>query len=117
MSPDDRREIKSQVWGWNLFLLCASFLMSSRIRSSDALSSAGSAIFFVADGLTHLHLCRFITETQAVRQLPGLQGVRRQVSLEGFHVPQPENPVEPPVKTGEALFYFKFVYTYFSFFN
>jgi len=48
MSTDERREIKFQLWGWILFLLCASFFIASSIRSGDALSFVGSAIFFAA---------------------------------------------------------------------
>ena len=51
MSDRDRmREIRSQLWGWILFVICAGLFIAASLRSGDHLSLAASIVFLVACG-------------------------------------------------------------------
>jgi hypothetical protein len=47
---DDRtkREVKFQLWGWVLFILCAGFFTASSIKNGDIFSLVASFIFLIA---------------------------------------------------------------------
>ena len=44
----ERHEIKYQIIGWILFILCAIFFIVSSLRNQDILSFIGSVIFLIA---------------------------------------------------------------------
>ena len=49
MSDDRRkREVKFQLWGWVLFILCAGFFIAGSIKNKDIFSLLASFIFLVA---------------------------------------------------------------------
>jgi predicted membrane channel-forming protein YqfA (hemolysin III family) len=43
-----RKEIKYQLLGWILFILCAIFFILSSLKNHDTLTFIGSVIFLVA---------------------------------------------------------------------
>lgn len=45
---DGEREVKFQLWGWILFLVCAGFFIASSVESRSILGLIGSIIFLVA---------------------------------------------------------------------
>ena len=46
--PDEKKELKFQLWGWILFIVCALIFIASSIRMNDGLMLAGSLCFLVA---------------------------------------------------------------------
>jgi uncharacterized membrane protein len=44
----ERHEIKYQIIGWILFILCAIFFIVSSLRNQDILTFIGSVIFLIA---------------------------------------------------------------------
>lgn len=48
MKPQQRRELRFQLWGWALFILSAGFYIAASIRIGDILSLLGSLFFFGA---------------------------------------------------------------------
>ena len=49
MSDDDRlREVKFQLVGWILFVICAGLFIAASLRSGDRLGLAASIVFLVA---------------------------------------------------------------------
>jgi predicted membrane channel-forming protein YqfA (hemolysin III family) len=49
MSADHgKRQARSHLWGWLLFLVCAGFFIASSIESNDILGLIGSIIFLIA---------------------------------------------------------------------
>ena len=45
---DGKKELKYQLWGWILFIVCAFIFIASSIRMGDGLMLAGSLFFLVA---------------------------------------------------------------------
>ncbi|MEE8391063.1 MAG: hypothetical protein V3S14_09750 [Anaerolineae bacterium] len=46
MSDDDRnRELKLNLWGWIIFMLCSVLFIASSIRNHDTLSLVASILF------------------------------------------------------------------------
>jgi hypothetical protein len=43
-----KNELKFQIWGWILFIVCAIIFIASSIRMGDGLMLAGSLFFLVA---------------------------------------------------------------------
>ena len=49
MSDDHtKHEVKFQLWGWVLFILCAGFFIASSIKNKDIFSLVASFIFLAA---------------------------------------------------------------------
>jgi Ca2+/Na+ antiporter len=49
MANDDReREMKFNLWGWILFVLCAIFFIASSLLDGNILGLVGSIIFLIA---------------------------------------------------------------------
>lgn len=42
------QDMKHQLWGWILFLVCAIFFIASGLKNQDILTIAGSVVFFIA---------------------------------------------------------------------
>ncbi len=42
------RNLKFELWGWILFILCAGFFIASGIKNQDLFSLIGSIIFLIA---------------------------------------------------------------------
>lgn len=45
---DNKTNLKFELWGWILFVLCAGFFIASAIKNHDLLSLIGSIIFLIA---------------------------------------------------------------------
>jgi len=45
---DGRKDLKFQLWGWILFIVCAFIFIASSIRAGDGLMLVGSLFFLVA---------------------------------------------------------------------
>jgi len=45
---ETKKDLKYQLWGWILFIVCAIFFIVSSIRMGDGLMLAGSLFFLVA---------------------------------------------------------------------
>lgn len=45
---DKNNDLKTQLWGWVLFILCAVLFTLSGVRARDILTIAGSIIFLIA---------------------------------------------------------------------
>ena len=45
---EGKRELKYQLWGWILFIVCAVIFIASSIRMGDPLMLVGSLFFLVA---------------------------------------------------------------------
>jgi hypothetical protein len=45
---DVKNELKFQLWGWILFIVCALIFIASSIRVGDGLMLVGSLFFLVA---------------------------------------------------------------------
>lgn len=45
---EENKGLKTQLWGWALFILCAILFTLSGIRAGDILTIAGSIVFLVA---------------------------------------------------------------------
>ena len=43
-----KRNLKFELWGWILFILCAGFFIASSIKNNDPLTLMGSIIFLIA---------------------------------------------------------------------
>ncbi len=43
-----RQEIKQQLIGWILFILCAIFFIASSLKNKDTLTFIGSVLFLIA---------------------------------------------------------------------
>ncbi len=43
-----RQEIKQQLVGWILFILCAIFFIASSLKNKDTLTFIGSVLFLIA---------------------------------------------------------------------
>jgi hypothetical protein len=49
MADDDReREMKFNLWGWILFVVCALFFIASSLQGRNILGLVGSIIFLIA---------------------------------------------------------------------
>jgi hypothetical protein len=48
---NEKRDMKFQLWGWILFIICAVFFIASSINNHDFLSLAASIIFLIACGV------------------------------------------------------------------
>ncbi|MGD2125272.1 MAG: hypothetical protein PVG99_04285 [Desulfobacteraceae bacterium] len=49
MPANDRdREMKFQLWGWILFMVCAVFFIASSLKDGSILSLVGSLVFLLA---------------------------------------------------------------------
>jgi hypothetical protein len=49
MGDDDKqREMKFNLWGWILFVVCAFFFIASSLQGRDLLGLIGSIIFLIA---------------------------------------------------------------------
>ena len=44
----EKKDLKIQLWGWILFVLCAVFFIASSLKNQDMLSFAGSMLFLIA---------------------------------------------------------------------
>lgn len=47
-STDDDPMLKSQLWGWGLFVLCALLFITAGVRANDILTVVASLVFLVA---------------------------------------------------------------------
>jgi len=45
---EDRADVKFQIWGWILFIICAGFFIASSLINGDTLALSASVIFLVA---------------------------------------------------------------------
>ena len=45
---DGKKELKYQLWGWILFIVCAFIFIASSIRMGDVLMLIGSLFFLAA---------------------------------------------------------------------
>ena len=43
-----KRNLKFELWGWILFIVCAGFFIASGIKNNDPLTLMGSIIFLIA---------------------------------------------------------------------
>ena len=43
-----KQNLKFELWGWILFILCACFFIASGIKNNDTLTLLGSIIFLIA---------------------------------------------------------------------
>lgn len=43
-----KRNLKFDLWGWILFVLCAGFFIASGLKNHDLFSLIGSIIFLIA---------------------------------------------------------------------
>ena len=43
-----KRNLKFELWGWILFIICAGFFIAASIQHRDALSLIASIIFLIA---------------------------------------------------------------------
>jgi hypothetical protein len=48
MSPETKKELRYQLWGWILFTICALLYFIASIRSGDILFTAASFVFLAA---------------------------------------------------------------------
>jgi hypothetical protein len=47
----NRRDVRFQIWGWVLFILCALLFLASSLVNRDLLATAGSLVFLLACGV------------------------------------------------------------------
>ncbi len=48
MENRDRQDLKYQLFGWILFIVCAIFFIASSLNNGDTLTFIGSIIFLIA---------------------------------------------------------------------
>ena len=48
MENRDRQDLKYQLFGWILFIVCAIFFIASSLKNGDTLTFIGSIIFLIA---------------------------------------------------------------------
>ncbi len=76
--PDDdqSRELKSQLWGWILFVMSAVFFVISSIKNGDVLGFIGSALFLVGCAVFMIPLVAEIRANSGVKGPVQKQGER-----------------------------------------
>jgi len=47
-SQERIREVRYQLWGWILFMVCAVFFIAAGIKNRDVLTLVGSIVFLAA---------------------------------------------------------------------
>jgi hypothetical protein len=48
LAAERKRELKFQLWGWLLFVVCAILFVAASIKNKDALTLMGSLCFLIA---------------------------------------------------------------------
>jgi hypothetical protein len=62
MSKDEKnKDLKAQLWGWVLFVICAVLFTGSAVRAKDVLATAGSIVFLLGCAVFMVPLVRAIT--------------------------------------------------------
>ncbi len=61
MPQNEKKDLKHQLWGWVLFVICAVLFTASALRARDILAIAGSILFLLGCAVFMVPLVKAIT--------------------------------------------------------